>query len=104
MKLAEEDPRLKSGFTAEIVFLGGSKANVVYLPRLAIFLKDGKRIVYVKKGNGYEQHEVTIQYENESRAAVAGLESGELVALVDPTAPRKASGPGSAAGGLGGTP
>jgi hypothetical protein len=77
---------------------------VTYLPRLAIFVKDGKRIVYVKKGNGYEQHEVTIQYENESRAAVQGLESGDQVALVDPTAPRKATGAGSAAGGLGGTP
>jgi multidrug resistance efflux pump len=104
MKLADEDSRLQSGFTAKIDFLGGSKGNVTYLPRLAIFVKDGKRIVYVKKGNGYEQHEVTIQYENESRAAVQGLESGDQVALVDPTAPRKATGAGSAAGGLGGTP
>lgn len=104
IKLADEDARLKSGFTAKINFLGGSKGNVMYLPRLAIFLKDGKRIVYLKKGSGYEQHEVTIQYQNESRAAVQGLQSGDQVALVDPTAPRKSSGAGSAAGGLGGTP
>jgi HlyD family secretion protein len=104
IKLTDEDSRLQSGFTAKIDFLGGSKRNVIYLPRLAIFLKDGKRIVYVKKGNGYEQHEVTIQYQNESRAAVQGLELGDQVALIDPTAPRKASGAGSAAGGLGGTP
>jgi multidrug efflux pump subunit AcrA (membrane-fusion protein) len=104
IKLANEDPRLQSGFTARIVFLGGSKKDVIYLPRLAIFLKDGKRIVYVKKGNGYEQHEVTIQYQNESRAAVQGLKTGDEVALIDPTAPRKTTGVGSAAGGLGGTP
>jgi multidrug resistance efflux pump len=104
IKLADEDARLQSGFTAKIVFLGGSKENLTYLPRLAIFLKDGKRIVYVKSGNGYEQREVTIQYENESRAAVQGLQPGSEVALIDPTAPRKASGAGSAAGGLGGTP
>jgi HlyD family secretion protein len=104
IKLADEDARLQSGFTAKIVFLGGSKSNVVYLPRLAIFLKDGKRIVYLKKGSGYEQHEVTIQYQNESRAAVQGLQSGDQVALVDPTAPRKASGAGAGASGLGGTP
>jgi multidrug efflux pump subunit AcrA (membrane-fusion protein) len=104
IKLADEDSRLQSGFTARIVFLGGSKKDVIYLPRLAIFLKDGKRIVYVKKGNGYEQHEVTIQYQNESRAAVQGLKTGDEVALIDPTAPRKATGVGSAAGGLGGTP
>jgi hypothetical protein len=77
---------------------------VVYLPRVAIFPKDGKRIVYVKKGNRYEQHEVTIQYQNESRAAVQGLQMGDQVAIVDPTAPRKATGAGSAVGGLGGTP
>jgi HlyD family secretion protein len=104
IKLADEDARLQSGFTAKIDFLGGRKGNVTYLPRLGIFLKDGKRIVYVKKVNGYEQHEVTIQYENESRAAVQGLQMGDQVALVDPTAPRKAGGVGSAAGGLGGTP
>ena len=91
VQLDKQDARLRSGLTAEIVFLGGSKKNVLYLPRLAIFLKDGKRIVYVRKGSGYEQREVTIQSQNESRAAVDGLEEGLKVALVDPTAPRKAS-------------
>jgi multidrug resistance efflux pump len=104
IRLADEDARLQSGFTAKIVFLGGTRGNVIYLPRLAIFLKDGKRIVYLKTGNGYEQHEVTIQYQNESRAAVQGLQSGDQVALVDPTAPRKSSGAGSAASGLRGAP
>jgi HlyD family secretion protein len=101
IQLANEDPRLRSGFSAQIVFLGGSRKNVLYLPRQALFLKDGKRIVYVKKGNGYEQREVKIQSENESRAAVDGLDEGSHVALVDPTAPRKASGsatPGSMEG------
>ncbi len=58
IQLANEDPRLRSGFTAQIVFLGGVKKDVLYLPRVAIFLKDGKHIVYVKKNNGYEQREV----------------------------------------------
>ncbi len=92
IQLADADPRLRSGFTAQVVFLGGAKKNVLYLPRQALFLKDGKRIVYVKKGNGYEQREVKIQSENESRAAVEGLDEGSKIALVDPTAPRKATG------------
>ncbi|MGA2650214.1 MAG: HlyD family efflux transporter periplasmic adaptor subunit [Terracidiphilus sp.] len=104
IQLANEDPRLRSGFTAEVIFLGASKRNVLYLPRQAVFLKDGKRIVYLKKGNGYEQKEVKIQSENESRAAVDGLEEGSRVALVDPTAPRKTTGASSATGSLGGTP
>ena len=104
IKLADEDPRLQAGFTAKIVFLGATQGDVIYLPRLALFMKDGKRIVYVKKGGGYEQREVTIQYQNESRAAIKGLQSGDQVALIDPTAPRKTSGGAAGAAGLGGTP
>jgi len=103
IQLADADARLRSGFTAQIVFLGGAKQNVLYLPRQALFLKDGKRIVYVKKGNGYEQREVKIQSENESRATVEGLEEGSKIALVDPTAPRKATG-NFASGNPEGTP
>jgi HlyD family secretion protein len=104
IQLADADPRLRSGFTAQIVFLGGTKKNLLYLPREAIFLKDGKRIVYVMKGNGYEQRDVKIQSENESRAAIDGVEEGSIVALVDPTAPRKPGSGSSAAGSMGGTP
>ncbi len=104
MQLAETDPRLHSGFTAQVVFLGGAKKDVLYLPRQAIFLKDGKRIVYVKKGSGYEQREVKIASQNESRAAIEGLDEGSRVALVDPTAPRKTGAGSSATGSLGGTP
>jgi multidrug resistance efflux pump len=104
IQLVDNDSRLRSGFTAQIVFLGGVKKNVLYLQRQALFLKDGKRIVYVKKGNGYEQREVKIQNENESRAAIEGIEEGSVVTLVDPTAPRKTGSGGSAAGSIGGTP
>lgn len=104
IQLAKEDPRLRSGFSAQIVFLGGVKKNVVYLPRQALFLKDGKRIVFVKMGNGYEQREVKIQSVNESRAAIDGLEEGSRVALIDPTAPRKTTGAISSTGSSGGTP
>ena len=104
VQLANEDPRLRSGLTAQIVFLGASKKNVLFLPRQAIFLKDGKRFVYAKKANGYEQKEIKIQSENESRAAIDGLEEGTQVAMVDPTAPRKSGGAGSSTGSTEGTP
>jgi len=104
IQLSSADPRLRSGFTAQIDFLGGSKKNVLYLPRQALFLKEGKRIVYIKKGNGYEQREVKIQSENESRAAVDGVEESSQVALVDPTAPRKSMGSSSGSSGMQGAP
>lgn len=102
IQLARMDSRLRSGFTARIVFLAGVRKDVVYLPRLALFLKDGKRIVYVKNGSGYDQQEVKIQSESESRAIVEGLQPGDRIALIDPTAPRKTSGSGFAAGSAGG--
>jgi HlyD family secretion protein len=104
IQLTDTDDRLRSGFTAQIVFLGGSKKNVLYLPRQALFMKDGKRIVYVKRGSGYEQREVKVESETESRAVIAGLDEGTRVAFVDPTVPRKTSGTNSATGSHEGTP
>jgi HlyD family secretion protein len=104
IKLADEDSRLRSGFTAQITFIGGNKTNVLYLPRQALISKDGKRVVYVKKGSGYDQREVKIVCENESRAAIDGLQEGVQVALVDPTAPRKASSNNAASSSMQGTP
>ena len=101
IQLAREDVRLRSGFTAHILFRGGTQKNVLYVPRQALFLKDGKRIVYVKRASGYEQREVKIQCASESRAVIEGLDAGTEVALVDPTAPRKTSGGSSTAGSQG---
>jgi multidrug efflux pump subunit AcrA (membrane-fusion protein) len=98
IQLSDRDDRLRSGFTAQIVFLGANKKNVLFLPRQALFMKDGKRIVYVKRGSGYEQREVKVDSETESRVVIEGLEEGARVAFVDPTAPRKTSGSNAATG------
>jgi hypothetical protein len=44
----------------------------------------------VKSGRGFDQREVKILCENESRAAIEGLTVDDRVALLDPTAPRRA--------------
>jgi len=104
IQLPHADPRLRPGLTAQVVIRGDEKKNVLYIPRQALFLKEGKRIAYVKNGNGFEAHEVKIQSESESRAAIEGLNAGSEVALVDPTAPRKSGSPAALSPGLGGTP
>jgi hypothetical protein len=104
IQLLDSDARLRSGLSAQLVFVGESKQNVLYLPRQALFLKDGKRIVYLKKGNGYEQREVKIEKQNESRAAIEGLSEGDKIALVDPTAPRKPASGSATTGNMEGTP
>jgi multidrug efflux pump subunit AcrA (membrane-fusion protein) len=102
IQLPNIDSRLRPGLTAQVVIRGDEKKNVLYVPRQALFLKDGKRVVYVKNGGGFEPREVKIQSEGESRAAIEGLTAGADVALIDPTAPRKAGSPGMPAPSLGG--
>jgi multidrug resistance efflux pump len=89
IQLSSEDPRLRPGLTAQTVVLGDKKDDVLYVPRQALFMKDGKRIVYLKNVRGFEPREVRIQCENESRAAIQGLSVDEKVALLDPTAPKR---------------
>jgi len=89
IQLLNEDLHLRPGLTAQVVVPGDKKKNVLYVSRQALFMKDGKRLVYLKRGPGFEQHEVKILCENESRAAIEGLKVNDKVALLDPTAPRK---------------
>src|SRR5215472_10760412 len=89
-QLSDPDPRLLPGLTAQVVILGGKKPNALYIPRQALFLKDGKQNVFLKKSGGFQQQAVKVDFENESRAAIEGLKAGNEVALIDPTASRKA--------------
>jgi HlyD family secretion protein len=102
IKLANADPRLRPGLTAQVVIHGDPRKGVLYAPRQALFLKESKRVVYVRNGNRFDAREVKIQAENESRAAVEGIAAGTEIALIDPTAPRKSirSGSASSSGGL----
>src|SRR5271169_2938807 len=85
--LSSKDSRLRPGLTAQIVINGDPRKNVLYVPRHALFLKESKRLVYVRNGSSYEPHEVKVVGENESRAAIDGVSAGTEIALIDPTAP-----------------
>ncbi|HST09509.1 MAG TPA: HlyD family efflux transporter periplasmic adaptor subunit, partial [Terriglobales bacterium] len=100
IQISTSDSRLRPGLSAQVLIVGDRRKNVLSVPRQALFMKDGKRVVYAKIGNGFEPREVTFQTENESRAAVEGLNEGTEVAISDPTIPRRAiTSPGAAAGG-----
>jgi hypothetical protein len=102
--LSGKDSRLRPGLTAQVVIHGEPRKDVLYLPRQAVMLKESKRVVYVKNGSRYEPRELKILAENESRAAVEGITAGTEVAMVDPTAAKKAGSSASAAGAGGGQP
>jgi multidrug resistance efflux pump len=101
--ITDADARLRPGFSAQVIFLGNPRKDVLYLPRSAIFKKDDKPIVYVKSGSGFEPREVKISLETEGRVAVEGLKEGTEVALVSPEARTKKSvntgGPDAMGGG-----
>jgi multidrug efflux pump subunit AcrA (membrane-fusion protein) len=105
IKLSTTDPRLRPGMTARIFINSEPRKNVIYLPRQALFLKENKRIVFVRSGNTFDPREVKILAENESRAAIEGVSAGAEVALIDPTATRKtANSSAPSVAGSGGTP
>ena len=100
--LASADPGMRPGLTAHILVNGDPRKNVLWAPRQAVFLKENKRVVFIRNGSSFDPHEVKVDVENESRSAVEGIAVGTEIALVDPTAPRKSTNSGSAAPSLGG--
>ena len=93
------DPRLRPGLTADLLFRGDVRKGVLFIPLIAVFRKQGKDVVYVQTGNGYQQRAVTVDCVNESRAAITGIPEGTLVTLRDPTAPVRTPASGAAASG-----
>ena len=100
--LSNADSRLRPGLTAKIMIHGDPQKNVIYVPRQALFLKESKRVIYVRNGNRFDPREVKIKAQNESRAAIEGIAAGTEIALIDPTAPRKATNSSTPALGMGG--
>ena len=58
--------------------------NALFLPRQALFEKEGKPIVYVKTAKAFEQREVKIVRRTEAQIVIDGLAEGTEVALVNP--------------------
>ena len=91
----EVDPRMKAGSSAKVTIEGKQIPDALTVPRQAIFQKSGKTHVFVKVGERFEQRDVKIVHQSESRAVVEGLAEHMEIALVDPTIVRTAA-PGAA--------
>jgi multidrug efflux pump subunit AcrA (membrane-fusion protein) len=58
----------------------------LHIPAQAVFEREGRRIVYVKSGSGFEPRPITTSKRSESVFVVSdGLKRGEVIALADPT-------------------
>lgn len=83
---------IRPGVTAQVIIVGDQVRDSLYLPRQAVFDKDGKPVVYLRVGDKFEAREVKIKKRTESQAAIEGLKEGDEVALVNPEARRERPG------------
>jgi HlyD family secretion protein len=95
VRLDHLDPRLRPGFSAQLVVLGKQLQNVLSIPREAVFDLTSTPKVYVKSGSGFEPRNVKIRYLTDATAVIDGLAARTEVALVNPeqqnTGPAKAA-------------
>jgi RND family efflux transporter MFP subunit len=90
LKLARTDPSvMKPGQRVRTTLFLEDLPAAVTVPRQAVFEREGKMVVYRKKGAGFEPAEVTLGSSGAGRVVVeSGLAPGDVVALLDPTRPR----------------
>jgi len=84
--LDDNDAKLMPGMTVSCEIVVNRIKDVISIPIEAVFEKEGKKMVYVKKGGAFEPREVTVGLDNQDFIIITrGLEENEQVALIDPT-------------------
>ncbi len=87
----EEDSQLevllRPGLLADVEIIVEKIPNAIHVPVQAVFEKDGKPVVYVKRENAFEPRYIKPLKRSESIMVIAeGVRPGEVIALSDPTA------------------
>ena len=86
---------LRPGLTTLIRVTGDPIKGARYLPRQALFQQDGKPVVFVRRGRSFEPREVKVADRTETHIVVTDLPVGTEVALRNPLADEKKTGPGA---------
>ena len=85
--LDQLDPRLRPGMTAQITIIVERIPDVLIIPVHATFQKEGETFAYVWDGSKFRQHVVEVSKRSGDRVVIGrGLQTGDRVALQDPTA------------------
>ena len=106
VELTNRGLRLKPGMYATLRFTGGSRANVLNLPRSAILSTGERSIVFVRRSDGQlEPREIRVGVAGADRIEVlSGLTAGETVVASATFLVDAESNLGSALGGMGNMP
>lgn len=97
LSLLEPGPELRPGMSARITIKTDTISNALWVPAQALFESDGRKFVYVRKGDGFAQKDVKLIRKGESQAVLEGLKEGEMVALASPDQKRQDQKKGSPA-------
>jgi HlyD family secretion protein len=87
VELDQTNPKLmKPGARVRALLEVENQKNAFAIPRQALFEKEGKRLVYVKRGERFVPVEVTVGSSSAGRVVITkGLNKGDEIALEDPT-------------------
>jgi hypothetical protein len=78
---------LRPGLLADVEIVVEKIPNAIYVPAQAIFEKEGRSVVFVQSGKGFQERTVKLLRQSESTMVISeGLKAGEVIALSDPTA------------------
>ncbi len=81
------DVLLRPGLLADVEIIVEKIPNAINVPMQAVFEREGKPVVYVKNGSGFEPRAIKPFKRSETVMVISqGVKPGEIVALADPTA------------------
>jgi hypothetical protein len=79
------DVLLRPGLLADVEIIVEKIPNALHVPVQAVFEREGKQIVFVRKGSKFEMRPVEIARRSESTMVLSGgVQPEEIVALADP--------------------
>jgi multidrug efflux pump subunit AcrA (membrane-fusion protein) len=84
VKIETADARVIPDLSASADVAMAEPANGLIVPREALSEAQGKTLVYVKQGDGFQPREVHIATASTTHAMISGLEEGQEVALHTP--------------------
>ena len=79
----ENESDLIQGMSGEVTISTAERVQAVVIPRACLVHKNGRSWAYVRRGQGWQEREVSILFEDDQVAAVgSGVIEGEQVAIL----------------------
>ena len=79
------DVLLRPGLLADVEIIVEKVPNAIYIPNQSLFEREGKPVVYVKRGDRFVPQAVEIAKRSEALTIISsGINPGDTIALADP--------------------